>query len=462
MHLERVTVMENDERTMDEITQGLIREASEQFHSGIREITSDSVIKGGIENASVNRDSVIKMSHLFSDEIDTMEITDQKESGRCWIFAGMNFLRYRLHQNLKLKNPDFELSQAYLMFWDKVERSNYFLECVLDTLGERKDSRLVMWLFQNPLGDGGQWDMLVSLIEKYGVVPKYAMPESFHSGKSSKMNAILSKKLRQDGILLRKLYAQGENIRDLKARKSEMVREFYGLVCCFLGEPPRSFDFDYRDKDNVFHREAELTPKEFFEKHIGSGYLNEYVSIINAPTDDKPYGCTYTVKYLGNVVGGRKVTYLNLAATELERLACLQILDGETVWFGSDVGQYSQKDYGIMDTALFDYEKVLDTSLKITKADMLDYGESCLTHAMQLVGVDRKNGKIIKWKVENSWGKDVGEKGFYVMSPDWFNDYVCQVVVNRKYLTQEQRKALAQKQTELQPWDPIGALALTD
>lgn len=441
------------------ISAELAARASQAFAASPAHALADSIAKNGIDNTVYHRAAAVRMNHLFSHEIEPMTITNQQKSGRCWLFAGTNVLRYHLRNTLHVKNADFELSQSYLMFWDKLEKGNYFLEGVLDTADQPKDSRTVMWLFQNPLNDGGQWDMLVALVEKYGVVPKLAMPESFHSGNSAKLNAVLARKLRRDGIELRALQAKGQSAETLRTRKEEMVAEFYVLLCCFLGEPPKTFDFTWRDKDGAFHRDAGQTPRGFYETYFGKDFLAGYVSVINAPTAEKPYDRTYTVKYLGNVVGGRPVRYLNLPNEELVRAASRQIRDGRPVWFGSDVGKVSDRQAGILDTALYPYAEALHTTLDIDKGDMLDYGESCLTHAMMLLGVDVTEAGVQKWKVENSWGKDVGEKGFFVMSADWFADYVCQVVVDQAYLTEAQHKALEQPPIELEPWDPIGALA---
>lgn len=441
------------------ISEELITRAEQTFRDAPARALADSIAKNGIDNTAYHREAAVRMTHLFSHEIEPMTITNQQKSGRCWIFAAMNVLRYHLRDTLRVKDGGFELSQSYLMFWDKLEKGNYFLESVLDTAAEAKDSRVVMWLFQNPLNDGGQWDMLVSLIEKYGVVPKLAMPESFHSSNSAKMNAVLCRKLRRNGVELRTLHAQGKSPEALRARKEEMIAEFYVLLCCFLGKPPKTFDFSWRNQNGAFHRCAGQTPLGFYETYFGRDFLKSYVSVIHAPTAEKPYDRTYTVKYLGNVVGGKPVKYLNLPSAELARAASEQIKAGRPVWFGSDVGKMSDREAGILDTALYPYENVLHTALSMDKGDMLDYGESCLTHAMMLLGVDVTDAGIEKWKVENSWGKDVGQKGFFVMSADWFADYVCQVVVDQAYLTDAQKKAFEQPPIELEPWDPIGALA---
>jgi len=441
------------------ISTEFLKKAKQAYGQNPAKTIAGSVILNGINNTARKQESVISMHQVFSDEIDTLEITNQKKSGRCWIFAGMNVLRYHINQKLGFKNKNFELSQPYMMFYDKLEKANYFLESVIETASEPKDGRVVMWLFQTLMADGGQWDMLVNLIKKYGVVPKYTMPESYHSSNSQGMNAILVKKLRKDGAQLRRMIAQGKTAEETLAEKQKMIVEIYGMLCCFLGEPPESFNFEYRDKDNGYHRDAKLTPLTFFNKYVGEDFIDDYVSLINAPTEDKPYGKTYTVKYLGNVVGGKPVVYLNLESDQLAGMAKRQVLDGIPVWFGCDVGKMYERDLGIMDTGLYDYDAILNTDLSMTKADMLDYGHTVLTHAMTLTAVDVEDGKINKWKVENSWGDEVGEKGFFAMSADWFKYYTHQVVVSKKYLSPEQLEALKQPPTELKPWDPIGALA---
>ena len=441
------------------IASELLDGAKKAYRANPARNIAGSVIMNGIDSTSRKQESLVNMHQVFSDEIEPLEITDQKKSGRCWIFAGMNLLRYHINQNLGFKNKNFELSQPYMMFYDKLEKANYFLESVIETAGEPKDGRMVMWQFANLMNDGGQWDMLVNLIKKYGVAPKYTMPESFHSSDSQGMNAILIKKLRKDGAALRRMIVQGKNAGSVLAEKEKMVVEIYGILCCFLGEPPETFNFEYRDKDNQYHRDANLTPVAFFQKYVGEEFIDAYVSLINAPTEDKPYGKTYTVKYLGNVVGGKPVLYLNLESDQLADMAKQQVQDGVPVWFGCDVGKMLERKLGIMDTGLYDYDTILNTDLSMTKEDMLDYGHTFLTHAMTLTAVDVENGRIKKWKVENSWGDEIGEKGFFVMSQEWFKVYTHQVVVNQKYLTAEQRKALETEPVELKPWDPIGSLA---
>lgn len=443
------------------ISEELLKNFSEDYRKDWKnKIISNTIIKNGINDTALNRDSIIKMQHTFSEEIKTGKITNQKKSGRCWLFAGLNKLRYAIAQKLNLnlsEKEGSELSQAYLMFWDKLEKANYFLESILETRREKIDSRLVMWLLKDPMQDGGQWDMFVNLIEKYGIVPQYIMPESFHSSDSSLMDKILNLRLKEYAKVLREDLKEREE-RELRVKKEEMIKEFYALLCHFFGEPPKVFDFEYRDKKNRFHRDRDLTPLEFYKKY-SLVKVSDYISIINAPTKDKPFGKTYTVKYLGNVKEGRKVLYLNLRIEELKKLTIAQLKDKEPVWFGCDVSQMLGTKAGIMDLALYNYKEVLDISFDLSKADRLNYGDSLLTHAMVFTGVNIVEDSSNRWKVENSWGKDNGKDGFFVMSDNWFNQFMYQVVVNKKYLSEEFLTALEKTPIELEPWDPMGSLA---
>ncbi|MFO2548363.1 C1 family peptidase [Alicyclobacillus cycloheptanicus] len=424
--------------------------------SPLNQVRMNAVATSGIQGVATNRAALVQMQFTFSNEIETGPVTNQKQSGRCWLFAGLNALRADIAKANHMK--PFELSQCYLMFWDKLEKANYFLERILDTLEEPTDSRIVQWLLQAPLQDGGQWDMFVNLVDKYGVVPQYVMPETFHSGKSAQMNKLLSQKLRSAAAEIRRRHRAGADTAGLRAFKDEHIGEIYRLLAYFLGQPPTVFDFEYRDKDDLFHRDAGLTPQAFLAKYATID-LHNYVSIINAPTADKPFGRTYTVQYLGNVEGGRDVLYLNVDIETFKQLALAQVLEGEPVWFGCDVGQMSERTQGILDTAVFDYEGALDTSFEMSKADRLDYGESQMTHAMVLTGVNVVDGQPTRWKVENSWGKDAGNDGFFVMSDAWFEAFMYQIVIDKKHLPDTLAEALQQPPIQLKPWDPMGSLA---
>ena len=420
-------------------------------------VAMDAVVNNGLMKTAKSRAAESADVHEYSVHLEQGEITAQKSSGRCWMFAALNTFRFKIIHSLNLKS--FELSQAYPFFFDKLEKSNYFLESILETLDEPVSGRLISHLLQAPVNDGGQWDMLCNLVEKYGLVPKNVYPESVISSASRELNSTLTEKLREDACILRKLHAQGKCQEALEDAKTKMLEEIYRMLCICLGQPPKRFDFEYTDKDGNYHKDAGMTPKRFYEKYIGIS-LSDYVSLINAPTDDKPYGRSYSVAYLGNVKEGRIVRYLNLEADELKKAAIAQLRDGEPVWFGCDVGKRSDRDSGIMDPDIFDLERVLNTKFTMTKAERLDYGQSLMTHAMVFQGVNLdENGKPDRWRVENSWGKEPGKDGYYLMTDRWFDEYLYQIVVNRKYLSKEQLEAYDAEPVMLKPWDPMGSLA---
>ena len=444
---------------MEAITQAQLNEFEAHFDASKAAHTAmNAVVNLGVNDVAKDYQVERAIQHEFSIRLMQGDITNQKRSGRCWMFAALNTMRVRVMQNLNLDT--FELSQAYTLFFDKIEKSNYFLESILKTLDEPTDGRLIAHLLQAPLGDGGQWDMLCSLIDKYGVVPKSAYPESAASSATAEMNRYMTEKLREDACILRTAYQQGTPVETLKARKIEMLDEIYHMLTVSLGKPPKTFTFEYRDKDDVFHREENLTPKAFYEKYIGMD-LSRYISLINAPTADKPYYRSYTVQFLGNVAEGRQVKYVNLPSDVLKQAAIAQLSAGEPVWFGCDVGKRSHRASGIMDPDIYDLEGVFGTTFGMTKAQRLDYGHSMMTHAMVFQGVNLdENGKPNRWCVENSWGDDPGKKGYYVMTDRWFDEYNYQVVVNRKYLSPEVLAAYDSEPIELKPWDPCGSLAL--
>lgn len=425
-------------------------------HEG-HEVNERAVTKNGILSVSADYRSEVAMDRVFSIDIDTGKVADQKQSGRCWMFAALNTMRHSMREKLHMKD-DFELSQNYTFFWDKLEKSNYFLENVLQTAELPTSDRKVAWLMQTPQQDGGQWDMLVALIQKYGVVPQTVMPETFNSSNSTEINKQLNLKLRKDAVELRELVAANKSDADIQKAKEKMLNEIYRMLAYTFGEPPANFDFEYRDTDNNYHRIENITPQEFFKKYVGWN-LDDYVSIINAPTADKPFNHMYTVEMLGNVLGGRQVRHLNLDMQTFRKVAIEQLKHGESVWFGSDVGQESDRKKGIMDTNLYHQDELFDVDFSMSKAERLDYGESMMTHAMVLTGVDLVDGQPTKWKVENSWGDKVGEKGFFVMSDDWMEEFCYQIVVNKKYLPKDLQEILKEEPTVLAPWDPMGALA---
>ncbi|HEM3523658.1 aminopeptidase C [Streptococcus suis] len=419
--------------------------------------TENAVSHNGLLKSLETRQSAIDNDYVFSIDLTKDAVSNQKASGRCWMFAALNTFRHKLISDFKLEN--FELSQAHTFFWDKYEKSNWFLEQIIATADLEIGSRKVKFLLDTPQQDGGQWDMVVALFEKYGVVPKSVYPESISSSASRELNQYLNKLLRQDAQILRDLLAKGASPEEVQTQKENLLQEIFNFLAVNLGLPPRNFDFAYRDKDNVYHRDTNVTPQAFYEKYVGLK-LSDYVSIINAPTTDKPYNKSYTVELLGNVVGAPAVRYLNVEMNRFKELAIAQLKAGESVWFGSDVGQSSNRQTGIMATNTYDFSSGLGIHFHQDKAGRLDYSESLMTHAMVLTGVDLDDNELpLKWKVENSWGDKVGDKGYFVASDSWMDEYTYQIVVRKEFLTQEELAAYQAQPQVLAPWDPMGALA---
>ena len=443
---------------MSELTKEFTDQLYANYEANVKYVAlENAVTHNGIHASLETRKSAVENTPVFSLDLTKDKVTNQKASGRCWMFAALNTFRHKMISSFQLE--DFELSQAHTFFWDKYEKSNWFLEQVIATADQELTSRKVAFLLQTPQQDGGQWDMVVSLFEKYGVVPKSVYPESISSSNSRELNTYLNKLLRQDAQILRDLIHSGADSEAVASKKQALLQEIFNFLAMSLGLPPREFDFSYRDKENQFHSESGLTPQSFYKKYVDL-QLDDYVSIINAPTTDKPYGKSYTVDMLGNVVGSRPVRYLNVPMDRLKELAIAQMKAGETVWFGSDVGQVSNRKAGILATDVYDFEAGMDIHLTQDKAGRLDYAESLMTHAMVLTGVDLDEaGQPRKWKVENSWGDKVGTDGYFVASDAWMDEYTYQIVVRKEFLTADELAAYEAEPIVLAPWDPMGALA---
>jgi len=442
----------------ENITLPNIRKFNKSFNSSTsNQLARNALIQNDINKVAVHWENFSKINHIFSNTISKqLPVTNQKSSGRCWGFAGLNLLRLEIVKNYNLSN--FEFSQNYFMFWDKLEKANYFLENILKTLDQNYDSRLMMHLLQAPVQDGGQWDMFVNLIEKYGLVPKSVMPETNHSSKSSMMNYFLTHKLRECAFILRKSKKPRTTIKQLRSKKEEMMSVIYSLLCMFLGNPPIKFDWSIKDKNNKFTRFNNVDPLDFYRKFTKVKLKNK-VCLINAPMSNKKMNELYTIDFLGNVVGGNIIKYANVEINELKKAAIKSIKNNEAVWFGCDVGKMFNRELGIMDMDLYDYEKLFDTKFKMNKASRLEYGDSAMTHAMLFTGVDLKRNTPRKWRVENSWGDKNGDKGYYLMSDSWFDEYNYEIVVHKKYLTDEELEIYQREPIKLPPWDPMGALA---
>lgn len=440
---------------MKKITEKDLKKFNLSFNDKpVQKALSRVLVKNDLENLFFKQEQRPKNQFKFSHEIKTLPTTHQQSTGRCWIFAGLNLLREEVANKYNLES--FELSQNYVAFYDKLEKINYFIQSVDDFLTCDSDDRTFKHLLNMGIQDGGQWDMFVSLIEKYGVVPKEVMPETASSSKTGFMNKLIDVSLRKYAAQARKLKANNKE-EEIDKLKEKTLDELYTLLVTNFGMPPKKFDFEYV-KDGQYDVIKDLTPLEFYQNHT-NGNLDEFVSIINSPTEDKPFMKTYTVAYLGNVIGGREIKYLNLEMEELKRLVIKQMLNNELVWFGADVSRYGYRNDGVWDDEFFDYEQMLGMSFTMTKEEELDYAQGAMNHAMVLTGVHLDDNKPVRWKIQNSWGEKPGLKGYYLASDSWFNRYVYQAIINKKYLSSEQLKAWSQEPKKLKPWDPMGALA---
>ena len=422
-------------------------------------IAKNAVTSAGVRDAARVPEAAALATTTFDIQLEQGDITNQKRSGRCWMFASLNTMRFRVMKKLNLKT--FELSQAYPLFWDKFERSNWFFENVIESADQPLDGRELTFLLADPLCDGGQWDMFRSLVKKYGVVPKEAMPETVSSSNTSDLNKYLTRYLRGGAKRLRETIAAGASADDVQAMKAELLEGVYRALAICLGEPPATFEARIRDKDNELVVNGTYTPQQFFDEFVGMD-LDDYISVINAPTPDKPFLRSYTVKYLGNLVEDGGVRYVNLPIESLKRLAVAQLKDGLPVWFGSDVDQGFLRKDGVLDPDALDVDTLFDLPIEagLSKAERLQYGESLMTHAMTIQGVNLDDaGEPTRWRIENSWGDDRGKKGYDIGSAKWFDEYVYQVVVDKKYLTAEELAAYESDPIGLAPWDPMGSLA---
>lgn len=426
-----------------------LEEFRNDFHNARNEVVARAAMRNGLLEASFNPEVVGRLTDTFSVEVETDNVTNQKQSGRCWLFATLNTLRHNFGKKYHDKN--FTLSQAYSFFWDKIERANIFYDEIIASADKPLSDRSVQAYLDFAGADGGQWAMAASLVKKYGVVPSYAMPESFNTDHTSALRDALARKERKDALVLRKLVNAGKT-EEVEKKRKEFLSEIYRMTAIAVGEPPKSFDLEYRDDNKKLHLDKNLTPTEFFNKYWDINF-DDYVCLTNAP--DHEYNKLYSLPFEDNVKGGIPITFLNEPMEYLRNAAIKQLKDGEGVWFGNDVLKEMDRKTGYLDTELYKTDDLFEVDTQMTKADRLATGEGSVSHAMTLVGVDEDNGEIRKWKVENSWGDKSGRRGYFTMSNDWFNEFVYEVVVRKGFLTPDQRKLAQSTPIELAPWDSL-------
>jgi len=406
-----------------------------------------------IKNLALNREIVVANNDLFNHRIKTRGITNQKSSGRCWLFAGLNIMRPLVIDRLKLN--DFEFSQNYLFFWDKMEKANTFLENVISTGDKDLLDREVVFILGDPFPDGGYWSYVVDLINKYGVVPKAVMPETQNSSNTGMMDNLIARKLRQDASVLREMIKNGSKTNELRERKVEMLKEIYHMLVLNLGIPPTEFQWRYENRDTIVSQVKTYTPQSFFKEVVGID-LTDYVCLANSP--NHPYNRLYQIQHTRNLYDSPDVSFINLDIKQLNEFALLSVLKDEPVWFGCDVGKDQDGERGIMAPDIYDYQSIYGVDLQLSKSDRLLYRESSANHAMVFVGVDTLNSQPTKWLVENSWGDAKGNKGYWTMYDKWFDEYVYEVIINKKYLPQNVIDILKTKPEELPPWDPMTSM----
>ena len=410
----------------------------------------NALATNSIAALAVNAENLAMIDTHFSDRVQTKGITNQLSSGRCWLFTGLNVLRAKMITKYDL--PSMEFSQNYNSFYDLLEKSNLFLQAIIDTRSLPLDDRKVDWLIKNPIGDGGQFTGVSNLIMKYGVVPKEAMPETYQSNNTSGMLNILRQKLREYALELRELKPA-----QTAARKEAMLSEVYRILAECVGVPPTTFEWTRYDKQGNVVSKKTYTPKSFYEEYLGEDLEKNYIMVMNDPS--REYGKVYEIEYDRHVYDGENWVYLNLPIERIKEMAIASIKDNTAMYFSCDVGKFSNRSTGVLDINAYDYESLFRTSLPMDKKQRIQTYSSLSSHAMTLIAVDidPESGKTKKWMVENSWGASSGYQGNMIMTDEWFNEYMFRLVVEKKYVPADIMKMLEQKPIMLPSWDPMFA-----
>ena len=432
---------------------GISAEMLTEIRKGYEGTASDKAVRNALNAAAINvlaanSENIAMIDTHFSDEVKTKGRTNQKSSGRCWLFTGLNVLRSRMIDKYDL--GAFTFSQNYVFFYDQLEKANLFLQGVIDTKELSFDDRKVDWLFRNPIGDGGQFTGVSNLIMKYGVVPSDVMPETYCANSTSQMRAQIATKLREDGLKLRDAAAK-----DCPAMKTEMLKEIYRMLVLCLGEPPVEFEWTRYDSKGNFVSTKTYTPKSFYNEYVGADLENNYIMVMNDPT--REYGKVYEIDYDRHVYDGQNWLYINLPIERIKEMAIASIKDNTAMYFSCDVGKFFSRSKGTLDLANFDYESLTGVKFGMDKRERVQTHASGSSHAMTLIAVDvdKTTGAPKKWMVENSWGASAGYKGCLIMTDEWFNEYMFRLVVAKKYVPQDILEMLNQTPVKLPSWDPM-------
>ena len=436
---------------------GITPEMLEKIKSEQPNTAADRALRTALAGSSINQlaknpNNPASSDTYFSHSVPSKGITDQQSSGRCWLFTGMNVMRAKMIKKYNL--GAFQFSQSYSFFYDQLEKSNLFLQAVIDNAHKPMDDKLVEWLFKNPLSDGGTFCGVQDVMMKYGVVPAEAMPESYNANNTSRMSAIIALKLREYGLALRQGAAQGQKPAVLEKRKVEMLSTIYRILSTCLGEPPTTFKWTMKDANGRPVSTKEYTPKSFYDEYVGEDLKNNYVMLMNDPS--RPYHRTYTIDMDRHSYDGAQWTYLNLPIEEIKPLAIASIKDSTMMYFSCDVGKFYDSKTGVLCTENFDYATLFDTDFPLDKADRIRTFASASSHAMTLMAVDLDaDGKPTKWKVENSWGPNSGVAGHLIMTDKWFDEYMFRVVIEKRFVPEKLLKLYKHEPTRLPAWDPL-------
>ena len=437
----------------------ITRKQVAELRKGFAANPSNKVAQNAVTNVqlpdlTLDRNLVQNMDSSFSTKLDDWKVTAQMKSGRCWLFATLNLFRVGAMKKMNLKN--FEFSQAHIHFWDKFERANHLLEAIIETADRPVDDRTIHFLLSDPIGDGGQWNMAMNLIRKHGLVPKSAYPESNTSSATRWMNTELKNILRSSACEIRAILEGGGTEDEAREHKEKRIADVWKMLCIHLGTPPKTFDWQWRDKDDEFHRKGRMTPQQFAAEYVDIEW-DDYVCIVNEPRNE--YYQTYTVDFLQNVAGGPPVVYLNVPSKEMKAVTQRLLEDGMPVWMGCDVGKEMDRKKGLWDADLFDVEGLYGVEYGMDKADRLRHNQTMMTHAMLFTGVDVVNGRARRWRVENSWGGETGQKGYYTMNDSWYDEYMFEIAAPTSYLNEKMVAGLETEPVVLPAWDPMGSLA---
>jgi bleomycin hydrolase len=412
----------------------------------------NAIMGNDINKLALNRTNT-NNDVYFSNRVNSKGISDQKSSGRCWLFTGMNVLRAKVIAKYNL--GEFHFSLNYSFFWDQLEKANLFLQAIIDTRSKPMDDKTVEWLFKNPIGDGGQFTGVANLVTKYGLVPQEIMPETNSSNNTSRMTYFLSLKLKEFALQLRDMDKKNVKSEDLIKKKTEMLSVIYRILVLNLGEPPSEFTWTQKDVNGKPVATKTYSPLSFYKEFVDIDMSN-YIMLMNDPT--REYNKVYEIEYDRHVYDGHNWKYLNLPVEDIKQMAISSIKDSTMLYFSCDVGKYLNRETGFLDINNYDYASLMGTTFNMDKKQRIQTFSSGSSHAMTLCAVDLdENNKPLKWLLENSWGASYGYRGFLIMTDEWFDEYMFRLVVDKKYMPLNTQKLLEQKPVLLPPWDPMFA-----